>query len=239
MNSQCFFIKPTRVTICYVYPLDGQQGFAPKAHEFVQSYLRFPPGAEHDTVVVCNGASASDSSKHLFDPLPSVSFLDHDNSGWDIGGFQAAARRSSADLMVFFGAHTYFRRAGWLARMQSVADELGDTLYGATGNQGDLRFNVHPHVRTTAFWCSPALFNRYPHRIGQPGTGGQRYESEHGRTCLTNWVKSLGRQPWIVGFDSILPVEQCDSMPEGFHKGNQSNVLVGDRMTSPPFWAVP
>ena len=170
----CFFINPPKITVVYCYPLNGHQGFSSKALEFSVSYTKNPPGLDHDTIVVCNGNPATQPSKDLFNALPRVTFLDHDNSGWDIGAFQAAARQSNADLMVFFGAHTYFRRPGWLARMNEVYEQFGNTLYGATGNQGEVRFNVWPHVRTTAFWCSPALFAKYPHSVTTQGGGGER-----------------------------------------------------------------
>lgn len=234
----CFFItgKQMKIEIVYVYPLDGQQGFAPLALQFATSYLKNPPGHEHDTTIVCNGATATQPSRDLFNGMPNLSFIDHDNSGWDIGAFQMAARRSQAEMIVFFGAHTYFRRPNWLKRMQEVFSGYGDHLYGATGNQGDLRFNVHPHVRTTAFWCSPKLFAAYPHLVTTQGGGGQRYEAEHGKDCLTNWVIRLGKDPWIVGWDAMFPVHTCDSMPNGYHQGTQENLLVGDRLTAPPYY---
>jgi len=228
-----------KIVLVYCYPMNGHGGFSTKALEFSQSYERNPPGMEHDTVVVCNGASATQPSKDLFNALPNVTFLDHDNSGWDIGAFQLAARTVPADLMVFFSAHTYFRRPGWLKRMWETYQQLGDTLYGSTGNQGDLRFNVHPHIRTTGFWCSPTLFNAYPYRITQGGGGGQRYEAEHGVTCLTNWVKQQGRTPWIVGWTDIKSVDECNSIVGGYHNGLQENLLIGDRLTSGAYYPHP
>ena len=229
-------VTPPPIALVYVYVNNGHGGFSTKALEFSQSYERNPPGFDHETIIVCNGAPATQPSKDLFNALPNVRFIDHDNSGWDIGAFQLAARTVPCELMVFFSAHTYFRRPGWLKRMVEVTGQLGDTLYGAMGNQGDLRFNVHPHIRTTGFWCSPQLINAHPYRVTQGGGGGQRYHYEHGENCLSNFAKQNGRQPWVVGFDSILPLEQCDSMVGGYHQGNQEQLLVGDRMSSPPYF---
>ena len=234
--NPCFFVTPPKISLVYIYPLNGADGFANRALEFSQSYVKNPPGMEHDTVIVCNGSPATQTSKDLFMPLPNLTFLDHDNSGWDIGGFQKAARESKADLMVFCGSNSYFRKPNWLIRMHEVWAEFGDTLYGSTGNQGDDRFNVFPHVRTTGFWCSPTLMRAYPHVITEGGAGGQRYEMEHGKTCLTSWVTRLGKQCWIVGFDCIWPVQQCDQMPGGFHNGTQYNLIVGDKNTAPPYY---
>lgn len=209
------------------------------AHEFAASYQRNPPGMDHDTLVVCNGAPATDPSKALFNALPNVTFIDHDNSGWDIGAFQLAARTVDCDLMLFLGSHAYFRKPGWLSRMVEVVAEKGNTLYGSTGNQGDPRSNVFPHVRTTGFWCHPSLMASYPHSVTEGGTGGKRYDFEHGPSCFTSWVISQGMQPYIVGWNGIVPIESCDSLPDGFHQNQQENLLVGDRLCKPPYWHAP
>lgn len=232
----CYMIKEPRIAVVYIFPHNGHQGFAPKALNFAQTYAANPPGMNHETVIVCNGAPITDPSKDLFNALPNRTYLEHDNSGWDIGGFQKAAREVPCDLMLFCGAHHYFRKPNWLLRMVEVMNDLGDTLYGAMGNQGDMRFNVYPHVRTTGFWCKPELMKAYPHQIVQGGGGGQRYESEHGLSCITNFVKSSGRQPWIVGWDCVRRLEECDSMPGGFHQGDQHNLLFGDKNSMPGYY---
>lgn len=241
MSADCFFIaepKP-KIALIYCFPMNGHQGFAPLSLEFNNSYARNPPGLGHETIIVCNGATITDPSKDLFNALPNRSYFDHDNSGWDIGGFQAAARAATADMLVFCAVHTYFRKPGWLARMHEVYCELGDTLYGSTGNQGDPRVGVHAHVRTTGFWCSRALFNSYPHLVTQGGGGGQRYAFEHGPDCLTSWVIRQGKTPWIVGWSQVWPVQQCDSFGNGFHQNDQAEVLVGDRLCCPPYYHTP
>ena len=239
--TDCFFISPEqlKIELVYCYPLNGHQGFSTKALEFAQSYMRNPPGLAHDTTIVCNGAPATQPSRDLFNGLPNLTFIDHDNSGWDIGAFQMAAKRSSAQLMVFCGSHMYFRKPNWLKRMQETFLEFGDTLFGSTGNQGDLRFGVHAHVRTTGFWCSPQLFAAYPHLVTSTGGGGQRYLMEHGENCLTNWIRQQGKTAWICGWDCMFPVQQCDSMPEGYHQGMQNNLILGDRLTCGAYYPNP
>ena len=154
----------------------------------------------------------------------------------DIGSYQFAAQQVICDLMVFFGGGSYFRGPGWLRRMVEAYKGLGDGLYGCTGNQGDSRVNVWPHVRTTGFWCSPKLINEHPFRVID---NSQRYPYEHGQEGLTNWTLSTGRNAWIVGWNDVREIHSCDSMPGTFHKGNQENVLVGDRLTHPPYHHCP
>lgn len=232
-------IKQPRIVLVYIYAVGGAGGYRDKALQFVDSYHRHPPQMQHDSVIVCNGVPASDDAVSIFKSLPNLSFLDRDDSGWDIGGFQHAARVIECDLMVFCGGHTYFRKPGWLVRMWDAFLEKGYTLYGSTGNQGNIGIGVHPHVRTTGFWCHPSLMRKYPLLVTTQGGGGQRYEFEHGYGCISNWVRREGLTPWIVGFEQMAPLMNCDSIPEGYHQGSQQNVLVGDRMTCPPFHHCP
>lgn len=238
-KDQCSMIRGPQICLVYIYAIGGAQGYRDKALQFVASYLANPPELDHETVIVCNGVPVSDDARDIFAALPNLSFLNHDDSGWDIGGFQLASRTIPCGLMVFCGGHTYFRKPGWLVRIWEVFSELGNTLYGSTGNQGDTRFNVFPHVRTTGFWCDPKLLASYPHLITSTGGGGQRYEMEHGPTCLSNWVKKFCREPLIVGWDCVWPLSKCDQMPGGFHNGTQYNILIGDRLTCPPYHHMP
>jgi hypothetical protein len=216
--------------------LGGAGKFYERAIRFLQTYHDNPPQYDHDSVIVCNGSPATEEIQFLFSSLPNCRFLERDNSGWDIGAFQLAAQQAPADMMVYFGSETYFRRAGWLARMVEVFSKYGsDHLYGCTGNQGDARFNVWPHVRTTAFFCTPHLINAHPMRV--TGTGEhQRYAYEHGPDGLTSWVLNQNRRAWIISWDSVWPLHQCDQMPGGFHHGNQEGLIVGDRLTCPPYY---
>jgi hypothetical protein len=226
-----------RVAIVYIFPNGGEGGYVEQAIRFLQSYTDFPAGAEHDSVIVCNGTPATDETRFIFGGLPNPIFLDHDGSGYDIGGFQAAARAVPADLMVFFGSSAYVRQRHWLVRMIDAFNRHGDTLYGTMGNQGATNVGVWPHVRTNGFWLSPSLFNRYPIKVTDPS---QRYPFEHGQHGLTSWIVQQGLQPWIVSThtgDWVL--QTCDRIPNGFHQGDQSNLLVGDRLSCPPYYPVP
>lgn len=231
-------VRVPKIVIVYVYPNIGDANYQNKAMQFAGSYRNNPAGFEHQTVVVCNGQPANDGTREIFNGVSNCSFLHHDNSGWDIGAYQSAVRSVTADLMIFFGAHAYFRRPGWLLRIWEVYEQHGPALYGATGNQGN-GSSVQAHVRTTGFWCPPRLMEKYPYQVTQGGSGGQRYKMEHGRNCLSNFAKSQRYPRLIVGWDDVKPLEQCDSMADGFHRGTQNNLIFGDRLTMPPFHSHP
>ena len=219
-----------KIVVVYIYPLDGREGHQAHALRFLDTYHQHPPGCDPETIVVCNGGNTDGAAKFLFGSLPNCYLLPHDDRGMDIGGFQLAAQNVPADLMVFLGGKSYLRRSGWLLRMVEAFERRGDTLYGASGNQGV--GNICPHVRTTGFWMNPDLLNRYPNHQVQTH---QRYDFEHGQNCLTSWIRSLGRIPYVVAWSGEYPLNICDTIPNGYHQGDQSNLLVGDRLTCPPF----
>lgn len=223
-----------KIALVYIYPLDGVGCHGPKAMRFIDSYHRHPPGMEHSTVIICNGGSTGDYTKFVFSSLLNTTLLHHDDSGMDIGGFLKAARHTDADLMIFCGGNSYFRRPGWMGRIRDSFIKHGDTLFGSSGNQGI--GHIQPHIRTTGFWCSPALLRAYPKQVIQ---NHDRYEFEHGNTCLSNFVKQQGRTPYVVTWQGEHPLHQCDSAQGGYHHGSQEHLLIGDRMTEPPFHHCP
>lgn len=203
------------------------------AERFVSSYRENPPLMDHMMVVVSNGGPPNGQAVSQFSFIEGTKFLHRENVGQDIGSYQFAAEKVICDLMVFFGGASYFRGPGWLRRMASVYQSLGDGLYGCTGNQGDRRFNVWPHVRTTAFWCNPKLVNENPFKCND---NSERYAWEHGERCLTSYALSKGKPAYIVGWNEIRALAECDSLPGGYHNGTQHNLLVGDTLTSPPYY---
>lgn len=194
--------------------------------------MLYPAGYDHTMVVVCNGSPITPEAESLFGDIPNVVFVEHDNSGYDLGGFQKVSREIPGDLMVFFGATAYIRGAGWLDRMVDAWKKHGDTLYGTTANRGHAAAGVQPHIRTTGFFLSSSLFNQYPHQVTRPE---HRYEFEHGRTCLTTWIKSRRLIPWLVYWAGEYQEAGWDSAPNGFRGGNQSNLITGDRLTRVPY----
>jgi len=223
--------------IVYVYPAPELVPMAQDyALRFLETYHNNPPGLVHETIVALNGLKITAELKCLFSSLQGLRFMEHDDSGWDIGAFQRAARENpGADLMVFFGTSVYLKNRGWLMRMVNAAMKYGEGLYGAMGNAGNLRFKVYPHIRTTGFWIKPSLLNRYPHRITR---ADQRYEFEHGQTCLAEWLRRSGFPSWVVTTTGEFQKQYWNSVPNGYHSGNQSALLCGDRLTEPPYYHI-
>jgi hypothetical protein len=225
-----------KVTVVYVYAPHAGQKYKDYCLRFLDSYQNHPPGLGHHSVVVLNGAPTDFEMANLFSVLPDCDFLLHDDSGWDIGGYQLAAMIVPCDLMVFFSGSAYFKKSGWLKRMVAAYEKHGAGLYGAMGNRGDsipTPVNVHPHIRTTGFWMDPELLNQYPSTVT---TQAQRYPFEHGPNCLTGWVKSRGLKTLVVSWSGEYKWEMWDAFPNGYHRGDQSDVISYDRICDPPFY---
>jgi len=222
-------------SIVYIYPATAGEKHTQYALRFIQSYNANPPAIDHQTVIVLNAATVTPEIECMFASLRNVTFLERDGSAMDIGGYQDAALRFPCDLMCFFGGSTYFKGGGWLLRMLQAYLKHGPALYGAMANRGNNN-GVHPHIRTTGFWCHPDLINEYPHRITK---NEYRYGWEHGPRCLTWWAKSKGLKAWLVSWSSEFLEPDWDLVPNGFHKGDQSSLLCGDRLLEPPYYPIP
>lgn len=222
-----------KIAIVYVYAIAAGPRYDEYAFRFVESYHKYPAGMDHQTVIVINGIRMCSDHLCLFSSLPNCVLLEHDNTGYDIGAFQMAAQKVPCDLMVFFGASTFFTRRDWLKRMVQSYEKHGLALYGAMGNKGALNLGVYPHIRTTAFWIPPKLFNAYPVRVTQPA---QRHPFEHGSNNLTAWITRQGLKAWVVNWSRETEWAGWDLSPNGFHRGDQSDVIAFDHLCERPYY---
>jgi len=194
-----------KVALVYIYPETQSHIYVPAARRFVESYMKFPPGAQdHEVHVIVNyGQPGNPNYARLFNPL-SCTFRTHDNRGKDIGAFQKAAQEIPCDLMVFLGASVHFRRGGWLDRIVNVYEQNGPGFYGCWGFH-----QPAVHIRTTAFWCAPELLNSYPYVVHNDS----RYEFEHGQRSIVNHVANLGLQNYMVTWQGCYPIESWGHVP--------------------------
>ena len=207
------------VAVVYVYPVRRAE-YDQAARRFVSTYREFPPLADHTLHVVCNGEAWSEENAAIFAGIP-CRFHFHDDSGWDIGAFQMAAREIECDLLVCLGGHTHFKRAGWLGRMCEAFNEYGPGLYGSSAS-----YYLSDHIRTAAFWCHPGLIHAYGKRVR---THQERYDFEHGANSITALAESLGLGCSMVTWEGIYPKAEWRDPPDIFWRGDQRNSLCYDR----------
>lgn len=224
-----------KIEVVYVFPVNAGEHYTRYAERFLASYASFKTGTDHGTTIVVNGGQIQPEYRTLFSLMPDCKFIQHDNSGYDIGAFQFAARTVPCDMMVFFGTSAYIQVDGWLMIMAQTFSADPRCQYGCMGNVGEIQSNVWPHIRTTGFWMNPSLMNSYPFVVTLPE---QRHPFEHGQNCFTEWLKNRGIKSYVVTRRGRYEWRDWNSDPNGFQRGNQSSLLTGDRMCEPPYYNV-
>lgn len=214
--------------ICFCFPRGDQHiehGF-----RFLNTYLSFPPMIEHNSIILTDPGYETEAEE-FFSLLPNVRAVGTPDHARDLSRYEAWSKQTNADCMMMLGGSTYCRRDGWGLRAYTAFQRLGpQNLYGACGHTG--QGPVHKHIRTTGFWASPALLRRYP---AWPQNAGGRYEAEHGQSCISGWVLRNGGQCWVINFGSEHTLENANDDPQGYARGSQRDLIIGDRLTCPPY----
>lgn len=211
-------LKPwPSVTVVYInVPADNEH--IELANRFVSSYVKCPPGLPHETMIVCNGIGPGEAARKIYQCLPNCKVIQHDDTGWDIGGFIAASHQCNTDIMVCFGGQGYFKRGGWLIRMVEAWKEHGPGMYGSLAS-----YEVSPHLNTTGFWCPPKLLREYPRPVTTRET---RYDFEHGPNAFWKLVAKQGLPALLVTWDGIYNWTRWREPRNGFRAGSQEDCLT-------------
>lgn len=220
--------------VCYCFP-NGDEHIE-FAYRFLTSYLQHPPNVDHNTIILTDPGNEANAAE-FFQLMPKVRVMATGCAGKDLQRYEEYCAQSSADCAMFLGGSAYCRRGGWGIKAVGAFMNLGATnLYGACGNTG--AGPVRPHVRTTGFWCSPALLRQYPIKCRDHPS---RYHAEHGSGCISDWFAARGARRWIVTFGGEWDLAQANDDPHGYGGSSRShhNLLIGDRLTAPPFHSNP
>lgn len=216
------------MNIIVVYVLWGESD----AIRFTTYYRQYSADYPHTLIVVGNDPNWRNYKRH-FEGIPCF-FIEGDNIGHDIGAFQSVANDVTCDLIVFFGSSSYVTAKGWLKRMVEAYQKHGRGIYGSTASGQDLRVGVYAHIRTTGFWMPPDLLKSYPYEVDS--SQQSRYAFEHGQLNITNWVLNQGGKVLMVTWIGEYESHQWSTAPNAFRNGNQSAIIVRDRLCDPPFW---
>lgn len=209
--------KPLKISLLYIH-VAGDQKHINYAKQFVASYKANPPGAEHSTLVICQGGPARQQTWRLFDGLPNLSFFEHDDSGWDIGGFIAASKNLDCDMVVCCGGSAFMQNPGWMARMVESWRKHGEGFYAANST-----YEVSPHLNTCGFWCSPRFLARYPLAVT---CQQHRYDFEHGPNAAWKIASQKGMPAKLVTWCGEYDWPEWRKPPNIFRRGDQSNCLI-------------
>lgn len=215
--------KNTRATLVYIH-VPGDRKFDIHAKEFADSYNKNPPGVSHDTLVVLNGAKTQHYNEALFKGLPNLTVMNHDNSGWDIGGYIAAARalKGGTDMMLCCGSQTVFHKPGWLVRFLEAWAKHGPGVYGSCAT-----YQIRPHLNTSGFACAPEMLTGYR---GNVVTKRERYDFEHGPDAFWMQMAAAGYSVKLVTFSGEYDWPDWRKPQNIYCRGDQSNCVMWFRM---------
>lgn len=210
---------PVKVTVAYIAVAGGSltEDYCTR---FVSTYHEYPPGAEHDLLVLCNGGPLKTSCTVLFSGMNARMFPRENDPGWDISAYIHAANGPCADsdIILCLGESNYFHRAGWLKRIVEAWEKHGPGMYGPYATNV-----IRSHLQTTAFACSPIMLRQYPKKVA---TGGDRYEFEHGERAMWRLLAARGYPVRLVTWDGEW-IPRAFRVPNGIiWRGNQENCLM-------------
>jgi hypothetical protein len=190
------------------------------ASRFAATFAAYPPGFEHELLLVCNGGPPSTEVGLLFEGMNTRIWPRENDPGWDISGYINAARgpAADADLIVALGETCYFHRAGWLKRTVEAFSKNGHGMYGFFSSNV-----VRPHMNTTGFATVPSLLRDCPIQIR---TRADRYLFEHGPHSFWRWIHSRGMPTKLITWDGEWDPRQWRAPTNILWRGDQSNCLL-------------
>lgn len=198
---------------------------------FINSYKKCPPGEDHETLIVCNNGPIETATKERFSCFPNASFMQHNNDGWDIGGYIQASRIIDCDMAVYFCGTGFVQHPNWLKRMMDVWWKHGPGLYGSLGT-----WERSPHLNTTGFWCHPEMMRQYPLHVSSKA---ERYDFEHGPNAFWKIVHRAGFPVLMATWCGEYNWQHWRLPPNIYRRGDQSNCVTFFRhsimyATAPP-----
>lgn len=190
------------------------------AARFAATYHEFPPGVEHDTLVIANGGPLSLNQTILFSHINGSMYPRQNDPGWDVSAYIDAARGpcSSYDMMVCCGESIYFHRPGWLLRLVEAWKKIGPGMYGSLSSN-----LVRPHLNTTGFCCPPSILAQYCDPITDRNA---RYAFEHGTDSFWRRVERRGMPVRLVTWDGEYEPRGWRCPNNILWRGNQTNCLM-------------
>lgn len=211
--------RPVKVVICYIAVTNGPLT-EDLAARFVTTYHEYPPGADHEMMVICQGGLLPTNITLLFEGLHAAMWPHPNTPGWDIDAHMDAAKGpcKDADIMICLGESVYFHRAGWLQRFLDAWKKYGPGFYGPFASN-----NVRGHLQTTAFCCHPTMLARYPFKVV---TRKDRYEFEHGENALWRRLAARGAPVRLVTWDGEWEPLAWRFPNNIIYRGDQSNCLL-------------
>lgn len=166
-----------KCAVTYIAVTNGPRTFDLCAR-FASTWQAFPPGADCDLIVACNGGPLDTSTALLFSGLNAKFWPRVNDEARDLGAYIEASKTicKDYDMILCLGESNHFWKVGWLKRLVEVRERYGPGMYGPFATHV-----IRAHLQTTAFFITPSLLASYPLVVKDKES---RYQFEHGERAL-------------------------------------------------------
>jgi hypothetical protein len=228
--------------------------------DFLRSYRAHPPEAEHELIIVLNGAHPGgrdpSSQETLLEELHGTQYrlIVLERPLLDLAAYGAAAREIQHPRVCFLNSYSVLQSDGWLRCLSQALDEPGVGLAAASASwesqaewmRGRLIYWPYQLVGLRA---ARRDYPRFPNphvrttafmisrtlllQTGPDDVRDKRsaYLLESGRSSITRQVQEQGLRPVVAGRDGLL-YDVADWPRSGtYRSGVQCNLLVADNRT--------
>lgn len=229
---------------------------------FLRSYQAHPAGADHELVIVLNGAQFEEpegvsSREALLAELHGTEhrLLELDGPVLDLAAYAEAARRLEHMRLCFLNSYSVVLADDWLGRLERSLESSGVGLAGATGSWESRAKLING---TAMHWVYQLVKLREKRRdfppfpnphirttafmmerelllelgLERPYDKRTAYLLESGRQSITRQIQGRGLRAVVVGRDGHAYDVEEWPRSRTFRSGGQSNLLVADNRTS-------
>lgn len=208
-----------KISVAYIAVTHG-----PITHEycsrFAATYHEYPPGYDHELIVVCNGGPLQNKIGLTLSGINPRYYIRKNDQGFDISAYIELANGicRDSDMLVCLGESVFFHRGLWLKRFVYAWETYGAGMYGPFSSN-----LLRPHLNTSAFCCHPMLIREYPFKVSDHNS---RYEFEHGQHSFWKYVQKRAMPVRLVTWDGEYPPNEWRSPPDILWRGSQRNCLM-------------
>ena len=151
--------------ICVVHLVRKNNGIDP-FRGFLESYLEYPAGADHELLILYKGFSSDFDVAPYEELLKSTphTFLIVSDFGFDLGSYFIAAEKCNSKYFCFLNSFCVILDKNWLLKLYHHISEPGVGLVGTTGSWGSLcprkkpyNKNMHYMVKLVRSLTLPVL----------------------------------------------------------------------------------
>jgi hypothetical protein len=138
--------------ICVVHLVRKTNGIEP-FRRFLESYLKFPAGIDHELVILYKGFKAKDLSsyRNLLEGVPHSSIMIAD-IGFDLRAYFTAVEKVCCRYLCFINSFSVVLDGDWLFKFYRHITRPGIGLVGATASWGSIRPGPITRKKNPALW---------------------------------------------------------------------------------------